>query len=91
MYLHEAMRQSDRKQFLEAMQKEVEDQMRNGNFEFKRRSLVPMGAQILRAVWVLRRKRRIQTQEVHKGKARLNGRQIFFWVTEPKRILFRVT
>jgi len=42
--------------------------MRNGNFKFKRRTQVPTGAQILRAVWVLRRKRR----EVYKWKARLN-------------------
>jgi len=32
MYLHEAMRQPDREKFIEAMQKEVEDQMSNGNF-----------------------------------------------------------
>ena len=32
MYLHEAMRQKGRKEFIDAMEKEVHDQMANGNF-----------------------------------------------------------
>ena len=32
MYMHQAMRQPDRKEFIQAMQKEVKDQMENGNF-----------------------------------------------------------
>ena len=72
MYLHEAMKQPDQKQFLIAMRKEVEGQIANGNFEIVHISNVPQGASILPAVWAMRRKRRIETGEVYKWKARLN-------------------
>ena len=72
MYLHEAMRQPDRKQFLEAMQREVEGQTKNGNWSIIPRIAVPKGSTILPAVWAMRRKRRIDTREVYKWKARLN-------------------
>jgi hypothetical protein len=72
MYMHEAMKQPDRKQFLQAMQKEVEDQTNNGNWSIVKRSQVPEGASILPAVWSMRRKRRLTTGEVYKWKARLN-------------------
>jgi Reverse transcriptase (RNA-dependent DNA polymerase) len=72
MYLHEALRQPDKLQFIAAMQKEVEDQMGNGNFQFHRRSTVPKGAQIIPGVWVLKRKCKIQSDEVYKWKACLN-------------------
>ena len=38
MYLHEALREPDRKQFLSAMRKEVKDQMLNGNWEIMKAS-----------------------------------------------------
>jgi hypothetical protein len=72
MYLHEAMRQPDREQFLHAMQKEVEGQMANGNFALVHIDDVPPEASILPAVWAMRRKRRIETGEIYKWKARLN-------------------
>ena len=72
MYWHEAMQQPDRKQFLEAAVKEVNDQTKNGNWEVVHRTQVPSDATILPAVWSLRRKRRIKTHEVYKWKARLN-------------------
>ena len=72
MYLHEAMREPDRKEFLRAMVKEVKAQMENGNFTIIRRDAAPAGAQILPAVWAMRRKRHIKTREVYKWKARLN-------------------
>ena len=72
MYLHEAMRQKDRKEFVNAMEKEVHDQMANGNFTIVHKSKVPKGKVILPAVWQLRRKRDIQTRQVKKYKARLN-------------------
>ena len=40
MYHHEAMRQPDRAEFIKAMQKEVQDQMQNGNFTIMQRSKV---------------------------------------------------
>jgi hypothetical protein len=72
MYLHEAMRQPDRLQWLKAMILEVAAQVKNGNFAIVRRSTVPRGAQVVPGVWAMRRKRRITTQEVYKWKARLN-------------------
>jgi hypothetical protein len=32
MYLHQAMKEHDQKKFITAMQKEVQDQLENGNF-----------------------------------------------------------
>ena len=36
MYLHEALREPDRAQFLTAMQKEMGNQIANGNYQFTR-------------------------------------------------------
>jgi hypothetical protein len=72
MYLHEAMRQPDKAQFVQAMQKEMEGQLANGNFALVHIDDVPQGASILPAVWAMRRKRRIDTGEIYKWKARLN-------------------
>ena len=41
MYHHQAMREHDRMQFLQAMKKEVHDQMKNGNFSIVKHSQVP--------------------------------------------------
>jgi len=72
MYLHQAMREPDRDEFLKAMRKEVDDQMRNGNFSIVLRSGVPPNKSILPAVWSMKRKRDIKTNKVKKWKARLN-------------------
>lgn len=72
MYLHQALKEDDAVEFIKAMLKEVNDQMENGNFEIIKRSKVPFGVMILRAVWQMKRKRDIKTREVKKYKARLN-------------------
>ena len=72
MYRHEAMRQPDRKEFVTAMQKEIDDQMNHGNFSIIPRSEVPSDKKVLPSVWALRRKRDIKTRQVKKYKARLN-------------------
>jgi hypothetical protein len=75
MYLHEAMKEPDRQQFVAAMDKEVKDQMGpdgNKNFSIIHRSSVPEGATILPTVWQMKRKRDIKTRKVKKWKARLN-------------------
>ena len=72
MYLHEAMRESDRDDFLRAMQKEIDDQMHNGNFTMVRQIDVPKDKTILPAVWQMKWKRDIKTCEVKKYKAQLN-------------------
>ena len=51
MYHHQAMRQPDREDFKAAMDKELKDQMRNGNFIILRRKDLPSGTQILPTVW----------------------------------------
>jgi hypothetical protein len=65
MYLHEALKQPDRANFIKAMVKEIEDQQANGNWKIKKRSKVPQRVLVLPAVWVMRRKRRIMTGEVY--------------------------
>ena len=72
MYYHEAMRQPDRKEFLQAMLKEVADQMGNGNFELISRDKVLEGEKVLPMVWQMKRKRDIRTRAIKKYKARLN-------------------
>ena len=72
MYWHQAMKEPDRERFQEAMKKEVEDQLNNGNFTIVHRSNLPPNQRIFPAVWQMRRKRDIKTQEVKKYKARLN-------------------
>ena len=72
MYLHEAMKEPDREEFIDAMHKEVKDQSDNGNFEITHKSKVPKGATILPTVWQMKRKRNIRTRQIKKYKARLN-------------------
>lgn len=66
------MLEPDKKQFVEAMEKEVRDQSENGNFSAIHRSKLPKGATVLPAVWQMKRKRDIRTRKVKKWKARLN-------------------
>ena len=87
MYLHEALKQPDRAQFIQAIEKEVNDHVQRKHWRLVRKDDVPKGTKILDAVWAMRRKRRIGTREVYKWKARLNihgGQQekgINYWET----------
>ncbi|KAG7339612.1 reverse transcriptase RNA-dependent DNA polymerase [Nitzschia inconspicua] len=72
MYRHEAVQEPDAPQFREAMVKEVQDHLRNRHFIIIPRPQVPKDEETLPAVWAMRRKRRIDTREVYKWKARLN-------------------
>jgi hypothetical protein len=72
MYLHEAMKEPDGGEFVKAMEKEVRDQMENGNFSIILKILVPLGEKILPTVWQMKRKRDIKTRQIKKYKARLN-------------------
>ena len=69
--LHEAMKEHDKREFKTAMEKEVNDQIANGNFTVIPRSKVPKGFRVFPGVWTLVRKRDIQTREIKKYKARL--------------------
>jgi hypothetical protein len=72
MYLHQALKEPDKAQWLKAMEEEVNAHISNGNWEMVPRRSVPAGVPVLPAVWAMRRKRRIATREVYKWKARLN-------------------
>ena len=69
--LHEAMKEKDKREFKTAMEKEVNDQIANGNFTVIPRSEVPKGFHVFPGVWTLVRKRDIQTREIKKYIARL--------------------
>ena len=62
MYMHKAMKEKDRNQFILTLKKEVEDQMANGNYTIVHIKEVPKGKTILPAVWQMRRKRNIKTE-----------------------------
>jgi hypothetical protein len=87
MYLHQALRAPDRDEFIEAMKQEIKDHESLHHWELVPKSEVPKGTIILPAVWSMKRKRRIDTREVYRWKARLNvhgGTQIknvHFWET----------
>jgi hypothetical protein len=72
MYLHEAMQQSDRSEFVRAIEKEVNTHTNNKNWLVVEQDSVPPVNNILPAIWAMRRKRRIDAQEVYKWKARIN-------------------
>jgi len=72
MYLHQAMKEPDKDKFLATMVEEMDAQLKGGNFSLILSSKVPKGATILPAVWQMKHKCRIQTQEVYKWKAHLN-------------------
>jgi len=53
MYLHEALKEPDRKEFIQAMDKELRDQLKHGNFTVVHKSTVPEGATVLPTVWAM--------------------------------------
>jgi hypothetical protein len=72
LYLHQALKEPDREKFIEAMEKEIAQQVQRGVYSIIKRSKVPQGAMILPAVWALRRKRDVRTGDIKKYKARCN-------------------
>ncbi|KAL7564555.1 hypothetical protein ACA910_013956 [Epithemia clementina (nom. ined.)] len=57
MYLHEALRTPDRRQFLEAMDVEIQGHVKGKHWIVVPRTEVPKGTRILDAVWSMQRKR----------------------------------
>ena len=51
MYMHEALKDPDRAQFINAMLKEVSDQKGNENFLIISKSVVPKDVKVLPEVW----------------------------------------
>jgi hypothetical protein len=71
MYLWQAMREPDWPQFKKAMQDEIDTHTKMGHWKIMKRSDLPKGASVLPAVWSMKCKRRIETREVYKWKARI--------------------
>ena len=73
MYFALAIRQPNRKQFVETIVKEVNGHVENQNWNLIKRSKVPVGEPILQSVWSMRQKRNLTTTlEIVKHKACLN-------------------
>ena len=72
LYWDQAMKAHDREKFLEAVKVELDGHERMGNYEPIPIQKIPKGTKLLDMVWSMRRKRRINTQEVYKWQARLN-------------------
>jgi Reverse transcriptase (RNA-dependent DNA polymerase) len=87
MYWDQAMQQPDANEFLKAAIDEVQAHEDRKHWQVLPISEVPKGVRILDAVWSMKRKRRLLTNEVYKHKARLNihgGQQqygINYWET----------
>ncbi|MEL6804415.1 MAG: reverse transcriptase domain-containing protein, partial [Bacteroidota bacterium] len=81
------MKAPDVAEFRKAMAKEIDAHSGYKHWKIIPKSSVPKGTRILDAVWSFRRKRRIDTQEVYRHKARLTvhgGQQqqgVNFWDT----------
>jgi Reverse transcriptase (RNA-dependent DNA polymerase) len=87
LYMHKAMQQKDKPQFIMAMNEEVPGQTISGNWVLVERDKLPIGTQIFPCVWAMRLKQQIMDGTVYKWKATLNvdgGKQIHgidYWET----------
>ena len=87
LYWDQAMKAHDRDKFIEAVSIELDGHKKMGNYEPIPLRDLPKGTKIIDMVWSMRRKRRIDMQEVYKRKARLNvhgGQQehgVHYWDT----------
>jgi hypothetical protein len=79
LYLQQALRQPDAKEFVQAVIKEVNGHVDCNNWTLKKRSKVPEEVQIVPSVWSMQRKHDLTTNKIKSHKARLNfhsGKQI---------------
>ncbi len=72
MYLQQALKQPDAKEFVQAVIKEVNGHLDFNNWMLQKQSNVPEDVQIVPSVWSLWCKRDLTTNEVKSHKARLN-------------------
>jgi hypothetical protein len=80
MYLQQALRQPNVKEFIQAVIKEVNGQVDSNNWTLRKQSKVPEDFQIVPSVWALQRKCNLTTNEVKSLNARLNlhgGKQVY--------------
>jgi hypothetical protein len=69
MYLQQALRQHDAKEFVQAVVKEINGHVDCDNWTLKKRSEVPDDVQIVLSVWSMRRKRDLTTNKIKSHKA----------------------
>ena len=72
LYAHEAMKAHDRQKFIAAREARLSQHETRGNFVLVKKEGIPPGNKLIDMVWSMRKKRRINTQEIYKWKARLN-------------------
>ncbi len=80
MYLHQALKQKDASQFVDAVVREINGHVENEHWKRVKRDSVPDDVQIVLSVWSLWHKRNLTTNKITKHKARLNlhgGKQIY--------------
>ncbi len=72
LYLQQALRQHDAKEFVQAVVREVNGHVDYKNWSLKKRSKVPEDVQIVPSVWSMQHKHDLTTNEIKSHKARLN-------------------
>ncbi len=72
MYLQQALKQPNAKEFFQVAIKEVNGQVDSNNWILQKQSNVPEDVQIVPSVWSLQHKRNLTTNKVKSHKARLN-------------------
>jgi hypothetical protein len=80
MYLHQALKQKDASQFVDAVVREINGHVDNEHWDLVKRDSVPNNLQIVPSVWSLWRKPNLTTNKTTKHKARLNlhgGKQVY--------------
>ena len=77
MYYHQVMSEPSQEHFQESVRKEINDHESNHHWKAIPIEEVPKGTEILDMVWLMKRKRQIDTTKIYKWKAQLNvhGRQ----------------
>jgi hypothetical protein len=80
MYLHQALRQPDAREFVEAVIKEVNGHIDNNHWKLIPHTEIPEGTEVVPSVWAMQCKQDLMTGRVIKHKATLNlhgGKQEF--------------
>jgi hypothetical protein len=80
MYLHQALKQKDASQFVDAVVQEINGHVDNELWDLVKRDSVPNNVQIVLSVWSLWHKRNLTTNKITKPKARLKlhgGKQVY--------------
>jgi hypothetical protein len=72
MYLQQALKQPNAKEFVQAVINEVNKYVDSNNWTFQKQSDVPEDVQIVPSLWSLQCKRDLTTNKVKSHKARLN-------------------